>query len=95
MVGPAPLTVQGERDVELGDSEGNVPLAALAGYQWLYESDYYKSLIDRAKLTNPTALVSSGESIEIEHVCVHRTFCPASLLNNTGRPTSRNAPAGS
>ena len=62
--------------------------AALAGspelqipsHMFIYTSDYYQGLIDKAKLTNPTELVSSGENIEIQHVCIDRNLPPCVLM---------------
>ena len=47
LVGPAPMP-------ELGDEGGNVPLDALQRHSWTYESDYYRSLLDKARITEPT-----------------------------------------
>ena len=70
LVGPAPTT-------EEGDAEGNVPLDALEKHRFVYESDYYRSLIYRAKLTNPTEMTYTGDPIIIQNVCVNRAivFC--------------------
>lgn len=70
LVGPAPTEDQ-------GDADGNVPLSALESHQYVYESDYYKDVIERANFDNPTELTSVGESIEIQHACVNRAlvFC--------------------
>ena len=73
MAGPAPFPDQ-------GDYDGNVPIDSLERHRWLYESDYYQSLLDKANLTNPTPLTSSGEKIEIMHACVHRDLGPCKLL---------------
>lgn len=87
LVGPVPLTLDGSPDADLGDSDGNVPLAALQDHLWLYESDYYHSLVERANLENPTALVSSGESIEIQHVCINRTLLPCKIIEQFWAPS--------
>ena len=70
LVGPAPT-------MEEGDAEGNVPLDALEKHLYVYESDYYRSIIDRAKFTNPTELTYDGEPIVIQNACVNRAivFC--------------------
>lgn len=86
LVGPAPLTADGQPDADLGDLDGNVPLSALEDHTWLYESDYYWSLIERANLTNPTALTSSGESIDIQHVCINRTLLPCKIIEQYWAP---------
>ncbi|HIN04646.1 MAG TPA: hypothetical protein EYM65_00200 [Dehalococcoidia bacterium] len=70
LVGPAPSKDE-------GDADGNVPLASLKSHSYVYESDYYKSLIEKANLTNPTELVSEGLDITVQHACVNRAlgFC--------------------
>jgi TRAP-type C4-dicarboxylate transport system substrate-binding protein len=75
LVGPAPTKGQ-------GDAEGNVPLDALQRHLYVYESDYYKSLLVKAKLTNPTPLVSTGQSIKIQHVCIARALLPCVQMAN-------------
>ena len=32
--------------------------------KWVFESDYYRELIEKANLTNPTPLTSSGEDMD-------------------------------
>ena len=86
LVGPAPLTANGEPDADLGDSNGDVPLSALQDHLWLYESDYYQSLVEKANLTNPTELTSSGESIEIQHACINRALLPCKLIEQYWAP---------
>ena len=86
LVGPAPPTANGEPDADLGDSDGNVPLTALEDHLWLYESDYYKSLIEKANLTNPTELTSSGESITIQHACINRALLPCKIIEQYWAP---------
>ena len=86
MVGPAPLTPSGEPDTDLGDSEGNVPLTALQDHTWLYDSDYYWSLIERANLENPTPLTSSGESISVQHACINRALLPCKIIEQYWAP---------
>ncbi len=67
LVGPAPTK-------ELGDFDGNVPLESLQRHLPVYESDYYKSLLEKAKLTNPTPLVSTGQKFDIQYACINRTL---------------------
>ena len=78
LVGPAP----GARyfSSRLGDDDGMVPLDALQDHLWLYESDYYQSLIERANLRKPTGLTSTGESIEVQHACINRSLLPCRLI---------------
>ena len=86
LAGPAPMTPAGEPDADLGDSEGNVPLSALEDHLWLYESDYYQSLIEKANLTTPTELTSSGQSIKIQHACINRALLPCKIIEQYWAP---------
>ncbi len=52
-----------------GAEEFGVP-----GHGFIYTSDYYQELIEKANLINPTELTSSGEEIEIQHVCLSRNL---------------------
>ena len=63
-----------------------MPLYALEDHLWLYESDYYQSLIYKANLTNPTELTSSGESIRIQHACINRSLPPCKLIEQYWAP---------
>ena len=75
LVGPGPKD-------EWGDSLGNVTLSALQDHLWLYESDYYQSLIEKANLTNPTPLQSSGNRISIQHACINWGLMSCELLES-------------
>ena len=88
LVGPAPNTVGGnpQPDPDLGDTDGNVPLSALQDHLWLYESDYYQSLIERAKVTDPTELTSTGQEIEVQHACINRALLPCKLIEQYWAP---------
>lgn len=63
-----------------GEMYAQLSLAALFGAEelnlpsqmFIFTSDYYKALIEKANLTNPTELTSSGENIEIQHACLSR-----------------------
>ncbi len=70
LVGPAFLK-------DFGDGNGDVPLESLQRHLYMYESPYYKGLLEKAKLTNPTPLVSTGKNITIQHACINRSlvFC--------------------
>ena len=60
--------------ISLGDDEGNVPLDAIQDISWVFDSEYYASLIEKARLTNPTELVSEGQSFTLQHACINRTL---------------------
>ena len=79
LVGPA--VTQGAIDefgedlaISLGDDDGIVPLTAIEDIKWVFESEYYHSLAEKARLTNPTPLVSTGETIVLQHACINRTL---------------------
>ena len=56
---------------DLGDDDGQVPLDAIMDVRWVFESDYYRQLIEKANLTNPTPLTSSGQDIQLQHTCIN------------------------
>ena len=66
-------------DDPLGDGSGNVPLEHLQKNIHIFETDYYRSLLDKAKLTDPTPLTSSGETVEIQYACINRSLLPCTL----------------
>ena len=57
-----------------------VPEFGIDSHLFIYTSDYYKGLIEKAKLTNPTPLTSSGESIKIQHACILRQLPTCVLI---------------
>ncbi len=71
---------------DLGDDDGDVPLYAIEQHKWIFESDYYQSLLEKAKVTNPTPLTSNGEKIEIRHTCINRALLPCVLLESYFAP---------
>ena len=79
LVGPAP-------SLEQGDFDGNVPLDALERHEWIYESDFYRSLLDKARLTNPTELTYDGDPVTIQHACINRALLPCVLIETYFAP---------
>ena len=72
LVGPSVYPdFMGTYGTDLGDDDGQVPLDALEDVRWVFESDYYRQLLETANLTNPTQLTSSGENIELQHTCIN------------------------
>ena len=59
---------------DLGDDDGNVPLDAIMDVRWVFESDYYRQLLETAKLTDPTPLTSTGEEVVLQHTCINSTL---------------------
>ncbi|GIT44231.1 MAG: hypothetical protein Ct9H300mP11_21670 [Chloroflexota bacterium] len=62
------------------DLKARFPLDAIEEHAWIFESEYYKSLPGTAKLTKPTELVSTGESIKLQHACINRTLLWCKLI---------------
>ena len=79
LVGPSP----GEG---LGDANEMVNLAALERERYLFDSDYYMNLVERANFTNPTELVYDGEPIELQYACINRTVATCELVDAFFRP---------
>ena len=79
LAGPAPTWEQ-------GDFDGNVPLESLERHLWIYESPFYRELIDKAKLTDPTPMTYYGETITIRHTCIHWALLPCVLLETFFAP---------
>ena len=57
-----------------------VPVMGIPGHTFIYTSEYYQDLIEKANLTSPTELTSSGESIEIQHTCIDRNLPTCVLI---------------
>ena len=79
LVGPAASRDQ-------GDFAGNVPMESLERNLWIYESGFYKELIEKARLTDPTPLTTTGETITIQHACINRVLLPCKLLKTYFAP---------
>ena len=58
----------------------------IPGHLFIFNSDYYQGLLDKAKLTDPTALTSSGQSLEIQHVCIDRRLPTCVLVQSYWAP---------
>ncbi len=75
LAGPAP-------DPALGDFDGNVTLEAIEKHAYIFESQYYQSVLERANLENPTQLVSEGLDIDIQYACINRALLWCALKEN-------------
>ncbi len=73
LAGPAP-------SYNLADTDGYVPLHAIEQHRWIFESEYYRSLLQKANLDDPTPLTSVGERITILHACINRALLPCQLI---------------
>ena len=87
LVGPAVTPEQ-------GDYDGNVPLDALERHLWIYESPYYRKLIGKAGLIDPTPMTYNGETIYIQHACINRVLLPCELLETFFVPNLRERTNG-
>ena len=74
------------KTIEQGDFDGNVTLESLERHLWIYESLFYKELLEKAKLTDPTPLEYDGEPIIIQHACINRALLPCVALETYFRP---------
>jgi len=79
LVGPSP----GEG---LGDADDMVNLAGLERERYLFDSQYYKNLVEKANFDNPTELVYDGEPIELQFACINRTVATCELVDAFFRP---------
>ena len=79
LVGPATNPDLGGIDAA-GKPDGSVPLESLERHLWIYESDYYQDLLDKAKLLDPTPLTSSGEELKFQYACTNRALLPCKLI---------------
>ncbi len=79
LVGPSP----GEG---LGDANDMVNLAGLERERYLFDSEYYRNLVERANFTNPTELVYDGDPIEFQYACINRTLATCKLVDAVFRP---------
>jgi len=73
LVGPGPL---GE----------NITLDLLEKYRWIFESDYYNFLMERARVDNPTKLVTTGKKFKFQYSCINRTLLPCKVMETYFAP---------
>ena len=78
---PEAIYRQGSAAAVLGFEPAGIP-----DHLFIYNSDYYRDLIDKANLTDPTELTSTGESIEIQHVCIDRNLPTCVLIQTYWAP---------
>ena len=79
LVGPA-------KSVEQGDFDGNVTLESLERHLWIYESDFYEELLEKANLLDPTPMTYDGDPITIQHACINRALLPCVALETYFAP---------
>lgn len=86
LVGPPPhpgLMFQATEDQYIQGLTASIvgaPALGISSHMFIYTSDYYQGLIEKARLTDPTLLTSSGQEIEIQHACIIRTLATCVLI---------------
>ena len=78
---PEAIYRQGSAAAVLGFEPAGIP-----DHLFIYNSEYYRDLIDKANLTDPTELTSTGKSIEIQHVCIDRNLPTCVLIQTYWAP---------
>lgn len=78
---PEAIYRQGSAAAILGFEPAGIP-----DHLFIYDSAYYRDLIDKANLADPAQLTSSGESIKIQHVCIDRNLPTCVLIQTYWAP---------
>jgi TRAP-type C4-dicarboxylate transport system substrate-binding protein len=75
LVGPVPEPIEDD----IGDYDG-VPYEGLEDYMYVFDSDYYRTLVERANYLNPTEPTTTGQQITYQLACINRalTHCKIS-----------------
>ena len=74
LVGPVPDPIKDD----IGDNDG-VPMAGLADYLYVFDSDYYRTLVARANHANPTQLTTTGQNLQYQLACINRALTHCKL----------------
>ncbi len=69
LVGPVPEPIADD----IGDNDG-VPLEGLEDYMYVFDSDYYRMLVERANLANPTEATTVGMELSYQFACINRAL---------------------
>ena len=69
LVGPVPEPICDD----IGDYDG-VVFEHLEDYLYVFESDYYKGMVERANFTNPTQATTTGEELSYQFACINRSL---------------------
>jgi len=64
----------------LGDADDMVNLAGLERERYLFDSEYYEALVEKANLLDPTELEYDGEPFKIAFTCINRTIATCKLV---------------
>ena len=74
LVGPVPEPIEDD----IGDYDG-VPYEGLEDYLYVFDSDYYREMVERANLTNPTQATSTGLELSYQFACINRALTHCKL----------------
>lgn len=74
LVGPVPSYIEDD----IGDNDG-VPYEGLEDYLYVFDSDYYRTLVERANYSNPTQVTTTGESLQFQLACINRALTHCKL----------------
>ena len=74
LVGPVPEAISDD----IGDYDG-VVYEHLEDYLYVFDSDYYRELVDRANLANPTQATSTGLALDYQFACINRALTHCKL----------------
>ena len=72
--GPVPAPIEDD----IGDYPG-VPFEGLEDYLYVFDSDYYNILLERAKYTDPTEVTTTGQSLSYQFACINRALTHCKL----------------
>ena len=74
LVGPVPEAIEDD----IGDNEG-VPYEGLEDFMYVFGSDYYRMIVERANLTNPTEATTTGMELSYQFACINRALTHCKL----------------
>jgi TRAP-type C4-dicarboxylate transport system substrate-binding protein len=74
LIGPVPAPIEDD----IGDFDG-VPSDGLEDYLYVFDSDYYRILVDRANYTDPTEVTTTGEDFSFQLACINRALTHCKL----------------
>ena len=74
LVGPVPEPIEDD----IGDYDG-VPFEGLEDYLYVFDSDYYRGLVEQANYTDPTQVTTTGESLKYQFACINRALTHCKL----------------
>ncbi len=74
LTGPVPEPLEDD----IGDYDG-VPYEGLEDYMYVFDSDYYRKLVEQANYTNPTEAITTGENFSYQLACINRALTHCKL----------------